>query len=107
MAAAVTACETVDNCVGRIHQFVKERGGIMLITADHGNAEMMVNPETGGPYTAHTLNPVPFILAAEGYEHRTLRSGGALKDIAPTILALMGLPIPAEMEGENLLVPLV
>jgi 2,3-bisphosphoglycerate-independent phosphoglycerate mutase len=107
MAAAVTACETVDNCVGRIHQFVKERGGIMLITADHGNAEMMVNPETCGPYTAHTLNPVPFILAAEGYEHRTLRSGGALKDIAPTILALMGLPIPAEMEGENLLVPLV
>ena len=66
MAAAVTACETVDRCVGRIHQFVKERGGIMLITADHGNAEMMVNPETGGPYTAHTLNPVPFYSGGRG-----------------------------------------
>ena len=76
----------------------------MLITADHGNAEMMVNPETGGPYTAHTLNPVPFIVAAEGYEHRSLRGGGALKDIAPTILTLMELPIPAEMEGVSLLV---
>ena len=106
MAAAVTACETVDRCVGRIHQFVSERGGLMLITADHGNAEQMIDPETGGPYTAHTLNPVPFILVADGYRHRTLRDGGALKDIAPTILSLMEVPIPAEMEGENLLVPL-
>ena len=104
MAAAVAACETVDRCVGRIYQFVAERGGVMLITADHGNAEMMVNPENGGPYTAHTLNPVPFIVAAPGYEQRSLRSGGALKDIAPTILTLMGLPVPAEMEGESLLV---
>jgi 2,3-bisphosphoglycerate-independent phosphoglycerate mutase len=77
----------------------------MLITADHGNAEMMVNPETGGPYTAHTLSPVPCILVAEQYRTRTLRSGGALKDIAPTLLALMKLPVPTEMEGENLLVP--
>ena len=104
IAAAVTACETVDRCVGRIHQFVSERGGVMLITADHGNAEQMVDPETGGPYTAHTLNPVPLILVADGYRHRTLRGGGALKDIAPTILTLMELPIPDEMEGESLIV---
>jgi 2,3-bisphosphoglycerate-independent phosphoglycerate mutase len=76
----------------------------MLITADHGNAEKMVDPQTGGPYTAHTLNPVPFLLVGEAYRNRTLRSGGALKDIAPTILTLMDLPIPVEMEGESLLV---
>jgi 2,3-bisphosphoglycerate-independent phosphoglycerate mutase len=103
MAAAVTACETVDRCVGRIEAFVRERGGVMLITADHGNAEQMVDPETGGPYTAHSLNPVPFIVVADGYAGRGLRDGGALKDIAPTILTLMELPIPAEMEGESLL----
>ncbi len=106
MAAAVAACETVDRCVGRIQKFVRDRGGIMLITADHGNAEMMVDPHTGEPFTAHTLNPVPFLLVAEGYQNRQLRSGGALQDIAPTILSLMELPIPAEMEGESLLVPL-
>jgi 2,3-bisphosphoglycerate-independent phosphoglycerate mutase len=106
MAAAVAACETVDRCVGRIQKFVRDRGGMMLITADHGNAEMMVDPVTGGPFTAHTLNPVPFLLVAEGYQNRTLRSGGALQDIAPTILTLMELPIPSEMEGQSLLVPL-
>ena len=104
MAAAIAACETVDRCVGRIHEFVRERGGVMLITADHGNAEKMVDPETGGPYTAHTLNPVPLLLVGEAYRNRTLRAGGALKDIAPTILALMQLPIPGEMEGESLIV---
>jgi 2,3-bisphosphoglycerate-independent phosphoglycerate mutase len=104
MAAAIAACETVDRCVGRIYEFVRERGGVMLITADHGNAEKMVDPGTGGPYTAHTLNPVPFLLVGEAYRNRTLRPNGALKDIAPTILALMQLPIPAEMEGENLIV---
>jgi 2,3-bisphosphoglycerate-independent phosphoglycerate mutase len=103
MAAAVAACETVDHCVGRIEHFVRQRGGIMLITADHGNAEQMVDPETGGPYTAHTLNPVPCILVADGYTHRKLRAGGALQDIAPTLLTLMHLPLPAEMEGKNLL----
>ncbi len=103
MRAAVAACETVDRCVGRIEQFMAERGGIMLITADHGNAEQMVDPETGSPHTAHTLNPVPFILVADSHRHRTLRDGGALKDIAPTILTLMDLEIPVEMEGENLI----
>jgi len=106
MAAAVTACETVDCCIGRIERFVRERGGIMLITADHGNAEQMVDPEIGGPYTAHTLNPVPFILVADRFknEHKKLRPGGALQDIAPTLLDLMELPLPAEMEGKSLLV---
>jgi len=106
MAAAVAACETVDRCVGRIDAFVRERGGVLLITADHGNAEKMVDPETGGPYTAHTLNPVPFLLVGEAYRNRTLRAGGALQDIAPTILTLMQLPIPVEMTGECLLVPI-
>ena len=105
MAAAVTACETVDRCVGRIHQFIRERGGVMLITADHGNAEQMVDPKTGGPHTAHTLNPVPFIVVSDAYLGRALRPGGALKDIAPTILSLLELPVPADMEGESLLLP--
>jgi 2,3-bisphosphoglycerate-independent phosphoglycerate mutase len=103
MAAAVTACETVDHCVGRLDEFVRARGGIMLITSDHGNAEMMINPETHGPFTAHTLNPVPCILVAEQYRTRALRSGGALKDIAPTLLTLMDLPVPEEMDGKSLL----
>ncbi|MCL2789259.1 MAG: 2,3-bisphosphoglycerate-independent phosphoglycerate mutase [Desulfobulbus sp.] len=104
MAAAVAACETVDRCVGRIEHFVRQRGGIMLITADHGNAEQMVDPETGGPYTAHTLNPVPCILVADQYkQHKKLRDGGALRDIAPTLLTLMQLPLPVEMEGKSLL----
>ncbi len=105
MQAAVAACETVDICVGRIETFVRERGGIMLITADHGNAEQMVDPATGGPHTAHTVNPVPFIVVADGCAGCRLRADGALKDIAPTILALMDLPIPSEMGGEPLLLP--
>ncbi len=104
MEAAVAACETVDRCVGRIEAFVAERGGVLLITADHGNAEQMLDAENGGPYTAHTLSPVPFILVSEGLKERHLRSGGALKDIAPTILSLMELPVPGEMEGESLII---
>lgn len=104
MAAAVAACETVDQCVGRIERFVADRGGVLLITADHGNAEQMVDPENGGPYTAHTLSPVPFIVVSRQHRRGTLRSDGALKDIAPTILSLMELPVPQEMEGENLIV---
>ena len=103
LEAAVTACETVDSCIGRIEQFVADRKGVLLITADHGNAEQMFDPENGGPYTAHTLSPVPFIVVSDQLKAHRLRSGGALKDIAPTILSLMELPIPAEMEGECLL----
>ncbi|MDX9834195.1 MAG: 2,3-bisphosphoglycerate-independent phosphoglycerate mutase [Desulfobulbus sp.] len=103
IAATVIACETLDSCVGRIEAFVRERGGAMLITADHGNAEQMFDPETNGPYTAHTLNPVPCILVSDAHRGRQLRGGGALKDLAPTLLTLLDLPIPAEMEGESLI----
>ena len=103
MEAAVTACETVDTCLGRIEKRLQKMGGVLLVTADHGNAEMMVNPETGEPYTAHTLNPVPLILVSDAHVQCSLRSGGALKDIAPTLMGLLGLDQPEEMEGENLL----
>jgi 2,3-bisphosphoglycerate-independent phosphoglycerate mutase len=104
LEAAVKACETVDRCLGRIHAYMREKNGVMLITADHGNAEVMVDPKTGGPYTAHSLNPVPLILVADQFNDCSLRNGGALKDIAPTMLTILDLPIPAEMEeGENLL----
>jgi len=104
LPAAVKACETVDHCIGRIAAYFREKGGTLLITADHGNCEVMVNPETGEPHTAHTLNPVPLILFSEEFRGCTLKDGGALKDIAPTLLGLLGLDRPEEMEGENLLV---
>jgi len=104
LPAAVKACETVDRCIGRIAAYFKEKGGTLLITADHGNCEVMVNPETGEPHTAHTLNPVPLILFSEEFQGCTLKDGGALKDIAPTLLGLLGLARPDEMEGENLLI---
>jgi 2,3-bisphosphoglycerate-independent phosphoglycerate mutase len=103
MEAAVKACETVDLCIGRIAAYFREKGGSLLITADHGNAEKMVNPETGEPYTAHTLNPVPLILVDHALRDCTLQDGGALKDIAPTMLALLDIEQPREMEGKNLL----
>lgn len=103
LEAAVQACATVDRCLGRIRSFVETKGGIMLITADHGNAEIMVDPETGEPYTAHSLNPVPLMMVADQFKGCRLQDGGALKDIAPTILSLLGLPLPEEMEGKNLL----
>lgn len=98
--AAVEAVETVDECVGRVVDAVLAKGGVALITADHGNADMMLDPENGGPFTAHTTNPVPFIIVGDG-EHK-MREGGRLSDIAPTMLKLLGLPKPAEMTGESL-----
>ncbi|MFA7454738.1 MAG: 2,3-bisphosphoglycerate-independent phosphoglycerate mutase [Desulfobulbaceae bacterium] len=103
LEAAVKACEAVDQCLGKIAGYLLGNGGTMLITADHGNAEVMADPATHGPYTAHSLNPVPLILVDDRYRDCTLRSGGALKDIAPTILALLDIPAPPEMEGINLL----
>ncbi|MFZ5774259.1 MAG: 2,3-bisphosphoglycerate-independent phosphoglycerate mutase [Thermodesulfobacteriota bacterium] len=103
LPAAVKACETVDHCIGRLVERFTAMGGMVLITADHGNAEVMINQKTGGPVTAHSTNPVPFILVGAGKE-LGLADGGALCDIAPTILDLMGLPVPAEMEGRSLLV---
>jgi 2,3-bisphosphoglycerate-independent phosphoglycerate mutase len=105
LGAAVQACETVDRCLGLIAKRLHEQSGILLITADHGNAEVMLNLETGQPHTAHTLNPVPCILVSEAHKGRRLRSGGALKDIAPTLLGLLGIAQPAEMEGISLLAP--
>ena len=98
--AAVRAVETVDTCVGRVGDATLKMGGIAMITADHGNAEQMVEPD-GSPMTAHTTNPVPFILCGAGTE---LRSDGRLADIAPTILDVMGLACPAEMDGKTLIV---
>ena len=103
MKAAVTACETVDKCLGRLVKKVRDMDGTILITADHGNADIMWNEETNEPCTTHTLNPVPFCLINDDYLGRDLQEGGALKDIAPTILTLLDLPIPAEMKGNGLL----
>jgi len=98
----VKAVETVDACLGEIERAVRARGGAMLITADHGNAEMMIDPATGGPHTAHTTNPVPFIVISENSKQFSLRPNGSLRDISPTILAMLGLPEPKEMTGKDL-----
>jgi 2,3-bisphosphoglycerate-independent phosphoglycerate mutase len=98
----VKAVETVDACLARIETAVRAKGGAMLITADHGNAEMMIDPATGGPHTAHTTNPVPFIVVAENAKQFTLNSGGSLRDISPTVLGMLGLDEPKEMTGTDL-----
>jgi len=100
--AAIKAVSTVDACVGRIAEAMHERGGITLITADHGNAEKMLDHTTGEPFTAHTTNDVPFILVSEQHRGFAL-SKGILADISPTILALANINIPVEMTGKNLL----
>ncbi|MCE1204728.1 MAG: 2,3-bisphosphoglycerate-independent phosphoglycerate mutase [Holophagaceae bacterium] len=102
LAAAITACEAVDAAVGRIAEATLAMGGALFITADHGNCECM-RAEDGNPHTAHTLNPVPAVLIARGFEARQLRSGGALSDVAPTILKLFGLAQPDAMDGRSLL----
>jgi 2,3-bisphosphoglycerate-independent phosphoglycerate mutase len=101
LEAAVKACETVDECLGRIYQAMRSRGGAWIITADHGNAEMMIDPTTGGPHTYHTTNPVPFVLASEESGVR-LRGDGSLRDIAPTMLGVLGVGEPKEMTGRDL-----
>ena len=98
----VKAVETVDACLGRIEKAVREKGGAMLITADHGNAEMMIDPKTGGPHTAHTTNPVPFIVVSENAKQFTLKPNGSLRDISPTLLGMLGLDEPKEMTGADL-----
>ncbi|MFC5592856.1 2,3-bisphosphoglycerate-independent phosphoglycerate mutase [Lysobacter niastensis] len=101
IAAAIKAAEAVDIAIGAVAQAVHDTGGALLITADHGNLEMMRDPQTGQPHTAHTVGPVPFVYY--GPRPATLRSGGALRDVAPTILDLLGVPQPAEMSGSSLL----
>ena len=103
LAATVQAVEAVDSCLGRIYRKIRKTGGVMLATADHGNAELMVDAKTGQPHTAHTSHPVPFILVDP--QHRSaLRSGGALEDVAPTLLKYLGLPQPKEMTGRSLVI---
>jgi 2,3-bisphosphoglycerate-independent phosphoglycerate mutase len=101
MEPTVRAVETVDACLGRIYQTLLARNGAWVITADHGNAETMIDPVTHGPHTYHTTNPVPFILVTDNPRTR-LRTGGALRDIAPTLLAVLGESQPKEMTGRDL-----
>ncbi|MFZ0481084.1 MAG: 2,3-bisphosphoglycerate-independent phosphoglycerate mutase [Terriglobales bacterium] len=98
----IKAIEAVDACLGEVEKAVRARGGAMLITADHGNAEMMIDPVTGGPHTAHTTNPVPFIVIAEDASKYTLKPNGSLRDISPTILGMLGITEPQEMTGADL-----
>ena len=102
-AAAIAAVEAVDTCVGRAVEAIKSVDGQMFICADHGNAEQLVDYETGAPFTAHTTNPVPFILVNADPAY-SLREGGCLADIVPTLIELMGMEQPAEMTGKSLLV---
>ena len=101
--AAMKAVETVDVCVDRVVNAILENGGLAFVTADHGNADQMVDPETGEPFTAHTTFPVPFIAVGKEMVGRKLREGGRLADIAPTMLESMGIAVPVEMTGTSLI----
>ena len=98
----IEACQFVDTCLGRVTKAIRQAKGITLITADHGNAEQMIDPLTGAPHTAHTTNPVPFHLVDDESIGLKLRQGGALEDVAPTMLALLGLEKPEQMTGQDL-----
>src|SRR5205814_7235658 len=97
--ATVEAVQTVDGCLGQVVDAVHAHGGVCMVTADHGNSEQMLEPD-GSPNTAHTTNPVPFILTHDGVR---LREDGRLSDVAPTVLAVLGVAQPAEMTGRSLL----
>ena len=101
LEAAIKAIETIDECVGKVVEAIEEVNGVLLITADHGNAEQMIDYKTGEPHTAHTTNPVPLVLV--GMEDISLKTG-KLADLAPTMLDIMGLEKPEEMTGESILV---
>jgi len=109
LEAAIRAVETVDACLGRVLDALAAKDGVALVTADHGNCEQMIDPLTGGPHTSHTLNPVPFIVVHDALRQSggdgvyRLADGGALRDVAPTVLSLMGLAQPAEMTGSSLI----
>ena len=104
LAAAIKAVETVDTGLGRIVEALRRQGGALIVTADHGNCELMKDPQTGGPHTSHTTNPVPVVVMRGA---AALGSGGihdgSLADLAPTILDLMGIPVPREMTGHSIL----
>jgi 2,3-bisphosphoglycerate-independent phosphoglycerate mutase len=101
LAAAVKAVETVDECLARVLTAADKSGATLLVTADHGNCELMIDPLTGGPHTAHTTNPVPFLIVGED-TRGPLRAGGSLRDVGPTILHLLDIEPPAEMTGRDL-----
>jgi 2,3-bisphosphoglycerate-independent phosphoglycerate mutase len=103
LSAAIEAVEVVDSGVAKIVDATRALGGVVLITADHGNCELMKDPATGQPHTAHTLNPVPFLYVNDADRQAQIRPGGRLCDVAPTMLALLGLPQPPEMSGHSLL----
>ncbi len=102
LAAAVKAVETVDQCLARVLTTAEAANATVLVTADHGNCELMIDPATGGPHTAHTTNPVPFVMVGAGAGAKPLRAGGSLRDVGPTILQLMGIEPPREMTGKDL-----
>ena len=102
LAAAVKAVETVDQCLARVLTTAETANATVLVTADHGNCELMIDPATGGPHTAHTTNPVPFVMVGAGTGTQPLRAGGSLRDVGPTILQLMGIEPPKEMTGRDL-----
>lgn len=103
LPAAVRACQVVDECVGKVYDAITKAGGVGIITADHGNLEQMIDPETGGPHTAHTTYDVPLYVFGQPFKGHKLRTGGRLADIMPTALTMMGLDIPGEMTGQSLL----
>jgi 2,3-bisphosphoglycerate-independent phosphoglycerate mutase len=105
LAPTIRGVETIDTCLGRVYQALRQRGGSMLVTADHGNAELMVDPVSGGPHTSHTTNPVPIILVSEDASNYRLRDGGSLRDISPILLSLLHLEKPAKMTGSDLRLP--
>jgi 2,3-bisphosphoglycerate-independent phosphoglycerate mutase len=100
LPAVIRAVETVDECLGRVLRSAEKVGSHVLITADHGNCEMMIDPATGGVHTAHTMNPVPLVAVRSSAS--SLRPGGSLRDVAPTVLGLMGIEPPPEMTGRDL-----
>jgi 2,3-bisphosphoglycerate-independent phosphoglycerate mutase len=102
LPAAVKAVETVDTCLARVLNTAEAAKATVLVTADHGNCELMIDPATGGPHTAHTTNPVPFVIVGEGSGTKHLRAGGSLRDVGPTILQLMEIEPPKEMTGRDL-----
>ena len=102
LPAAIKAVETVDRCLARVLPAAERAGATLLITADHGNCELMIDPATGGPHTAHTTNPVPLVIAGDGAGAKSLRQGGSLRDVGPTILNMLGIEPPAEMTGHDL-----
>ena len=101
LAATIRACEVVDGCLARVLASAERVGARVLVTADHGNCEMMIDPATGGPHTAHTTNPVPFV-CVDGSESLALRAGGALCDVGPTNIGMLGVTPPAQMSGTDL-----